>query len=287
MADNKDSSKNLRLGMVNFINTAPIYIPWKEKGALAGWEIVEGNPAQLNKMLHEGKLDAGLVSSFAYGEGYPDYFLLPDFSISAAGPVGSVLLISKEPPESLNGKKVGLTKQSATSTRLLYIILEDFWNIRPEYIPNAEHEDLHNGKCDGYMAIGDEALRLRNKWSHLHVIDLAEIWLKETGLPFVFAVWAVRQDSFLRASNHFKQLHRHLSNCLEIGKNNLDKISSIVAPKIPMGQQECMTYLKGIEMNLNPDHQKGLKLFFSMLSKRGDLPQDVELNFIPITNEKS
>ncbi len=282
MADHHECSPCLNLGMVNFINTAPLYIPWAEKGKLQGWKVIEDHPAALNDMLHQGRLDAGLVSSYAYGEGYPSYLLLPGLSISASGPVGSVLLISKERPEKLTGKRVGLTRQSATSTRLLYIILEDFWGIKPEYVSHARYEWLEKGECSAYMAIGDEALRLRSRCSHLHILDLAEIWLKETGLPFVFALWAIRKEAFYESPALFRHLQRHLLECLETGLKRLEEISAVAAPKIPMGKEECMAYLKGIDMGLGLEHQKGLNLFFSMLYKRGDLPKKVKLDFAPI-----
>ncbi len=282
MADPQETKPCLKLGMVNFINTSPIYIPWLKQGPLKGWEVIEDHPAALNKMLHCGELDAGLVSSFAYGERYPDYLLLPGLSISASGPVGSVLLISKEDPKNLDGKKIGLTQQSATSTRLLNIILEDFWGLKPHYLPQSPYEWLEQGKCSAYMAIGDEALRLRDKCSSLYIVDLADIWLKETGLPFVFAVWAIRKAAFERSRELFKILQQRLLTCLKTGLKQLDEISSTVAPKIPMDKDECVSYLQGIDMELKKAHQKGLSLFFSKLYARGDLPKKVKLNFADI-----
>ncbi len=282
MANPQEEKPCLKLGMVNFINTAPIYIPWLKKGPLPGWKVVEDHPAALNKMLHNGELDAGLVSSFAYGEGYPDYLLLPGLSISASGPVGSVLLISKEDPRNLSGKRIGLTQQSATSTRLLHIILEDFWGLSPRYLPDAPYEWFKKGKCSAYLAIGDEALRLKNRCSSFHIVDLADIWLRETGLPFVFAVWAIRKAAFKKSKELFDLLQNRLLACLKTGMEELEEISGTVAPKIPMGKDECLLYLKGINMELKKTHQKGLSLFFSKLYNRGDLSKKVKLEFATI-----
>jgi len=45
---------------------------------------------------------------------------------------------------------------------------------------------------DAAIVIGDPALQA--DLSGLHVLDLAEGWRRLTGLPFVFAVWAVRPE---------------------------------------------------------------------------------------------
>ena len=124
----KDERKRkiFRLGVVNFINTAPLLIPLREQGEIEGWEIVEDTPAALNKMLGKGEIDMGLVSSFAYAKDFNDYLVLRDYCISATGNVGSVVLYSRLPIYELSGKTVCLTNQSATSINLLYIILEYF-----------------------------------------------------------------------------------------------------------------------------------------------------------------
>src|SRR5260370_27067096 len=46
---------------------------------------------------------------------------------------------------------------------------------------------------DAALLIGDPAMLIDR--SGLHVYDLAEEWRKHTGLPFVFAFWAVRPNS--------------------------------------------------------------------------------------------
>jgi chorismate dehydratase len=66
-ATGEKSSGAARIGMVNYINTAPIYETWKKQGAQpAGWQMVEAPPVTLNRMLAAGDLDLGLVSSHEY-----------------------------------------------------------------------------------------------------------------------------------------------------------------------------------------------------------------------------
>ncbi|MBW1669873.1 MAG: menaquinone biosynthesis protein [Deltaproteobacteria bacterium] len=270
-----------RLGIVNYINTSQIYVPWQEIGPLNGWEVEEGAPTLLNRHLAQGKLDAGCVSSYAYGLNADRYYILPDLSISATGPVWSVILLSKVPIEELNEKLVLLTSQSATSVNLLHIILEDFLGIRPIFRTGNFKELSANPVAQAYLAIGDEALRLRSNRDNLFRSDLAKIWLDHTGLPFVFAVWAIREESWIAWPEKIRLLHKRLSECYHKGLKELERISNLVAPRIPMASSDCLEYLKDIELDFSGKKQQGLLHFFRLLYDRGDFPKVSELKMLP------
>ena len=51
------SDRKVRIGMVNFINTAPLYDIWQRTVKRPEWNIVEAAPAVLNRMLHADELD--------------------------------------------------------------------------------------------------------------------------------------------------------------------------------------------------------------------------------------
>jgi chorismate dehydratase len=273
-----------RLGIVNFINTSPIYIPWREMGPLDGWVLEEGAPTFLNSRLALGKLDAGSVSSYAYGLNADRYYILPDLSISATGPVGSVILLSKVPIEELSEKLVLLTLQSATSVNLLHIILEDFLGIKPIFRTGNFKEFSANPLAQAYLAIGDEALRLHSNRDTLFRSDLAKIWLDHTGLPFVFAVWALREESWIARPEKIRLLHKRLCECYRKGLMDLERISNLVAHKIPMTSSDCLKYLKGIELDFSEKKQKGLLHFFRLLHNRGGFPRVLELKMLPVGN---
>jgi chorismate dehydratase len=275
-----------KLGMVNFINTSPIYVPWQEMSPLNGWVVEEGAPTLLNSRLARGKLDAGIVSSYAYGLNADRYYILPDLSISATGPVGSVILLSKVPIEELHEKLVLLTPQSATSVNLLYIILEDFLGLRPIFRTGNFKELSANPVAQAYLAIGDEALRLRADSDNLFRSDLAKTWLDHTGLPFVFAVWAVREESWIAWPKKIRLLYNRLRECHQKGLKELERISNLVAPRIPMASLDCLEYLKGIELDLSEEKQQGLLHFFRLLHDRGGFPRVLKLKTLTVGNSQ-
>lgn len=267
-----DISHKPKVGFVNFINTSQIYIPWEESGGEPGWDIVEGPPTLLNTLLDAGEIDAGIVSSYFYGLNYKKYVIFPDLSISATGPVGSVTLFSKGDVKKLQDGMVITTPQSATSVNLLKIVLEDFVGVKPVYMTgDFSLLSKSNSSALAYLAIGDEALRLRET-SGLNQIDLAEVWLEHTGLPFVFAVWAIRKERIEDTSYALMRLNRRLNDCRLQGQMEIERISGLAASRIPMDQAACLAYLKGIELDLTEEKQRGLLHFFHLLHRRGGFP---------------
>ncbi|HIQ31291.1 MAG TPA: hypothetical protein EYH49_03905, partial [Aquifex aeolicus] len=66
----------MRVGKVSYLNAMPLFY------SLRGFEIVEGHPSYLVKLLRSGEIDAGIVSSVEYFFNPQDYYVLPDISIS-------------------------------------------------------------------------------------------------------------------------------------------------------------------------------------------------------------
>ncbi len=258
----------VRIGMVNFINTAALYEVWKETVHRPEWRVVEAAPAELNRLLLAGDLDLGFVSSLEYAEHPEHYQLLAGLSISSTGAVGSVFLFSELPPERLDGEGLSLSPQSKTSNALIKIILEDFYGVRPEY--RLPGESCGAKGCRAQLAIGDQALRLKQAGHYPTVIDLGEVWQRHTGLPFVFAVWAVREEFRRRQGESLAAIHRELLRCTRQGRAELAAISRRVAPRVPMAETACLAYLQGIELDLDPDKLRGLTLFCEHLIRRGE-----------------
>lgn len=272
----ESADKTVRIGMVNYLNTAPIHQRWKDSVKRPDWVLVEDAPAVLNKKLEEGDIDLGFVSSFEYAKHPEKYKILSGLSISANGPVASVVLLSHVPIEQLDGNDVLLTSQSETSVQLVKIILEEFHGVQPKYqsgdILLAEEEEFK-----AVLAIGDDALRLVESATYLYQFDLGDIWKRKTGLPFVYAVCAVREEFCQNEPEILTEIHRELLRCRDEGTDKLDEICEISARRIPLSKQKCRDYLKGIQYDLSPKKCKALEAFFELLIRRetaskGSLP---------------
>ena len=262
-----------RIGMVNYINVAPIYEIWKEQILPADWQVIEGHPSQLNILLAKDQIDMGFVSSYAYAAQPERYQILADLSISATGPVGSVFLFSKVAPETLDDHLIRLTGYSDTSVRLVKIILEEFYRVRPRYeIGEVCGAGVRLDGVSAVLAIGDDALRLRTGGQYPIQLDLGEAWHERTGLPFVFSVCVVREAFLSEQPESAHAIRKTLVDCRQQGAVRMAEICDRVARRIPMDCETCSAYLMGIQHDLSPVKCQALERFFQYLIDRGEAP---------------
>jgi chorismate dehydratase len=255
--------------MVNYINTAPIYESWKKRAHPVQWDMVEAPPSTLNRLLAAGELDLGFVSSHEYCVRPELYRILADLSISANGPVGSVFLFSRIDPGKLDDCPVLLSGQSQTSVFLVKIILEEFYGVKPRYHVGDVDCDMSDD-TQALLAIGDQALRLVGDERFAYQLDLGAVWRHHTGLPFVFAVCAVREEFCREQPETLALIQQEFARCVREGRDNLEAISQVAAPRIPMNPDECYVYLRAIEYDLGAEKQLALERFFRYLINRGE-----------------
>lgn len=258
-----------RIGMVNYINTAPIYEIWKKSVTSDAFLVFENPPSALNRMLAAGDIDLGFVSSIEYAVNPGKYRILGDLSISASGPVGSVFLFSEVPIGKLSDTTILLSNQSETSSSLLKIILEEFYSLQPTYFSGPVNE-VNCQKSEAVMAIGDQALRLAASGKYPFKLDLGEIWYNHIGLPFVFSVCAVREEFCRKSPQLMAAVHKELIRCRNEGQKNLRNLCQAVAPRIPMEIEKCYGYLTALEFDLGERKIEALTTFYRYLIARGE-----------------
>ncbi|MEW6218566.1 MAG: menaquinone biosynthesis protein [Thermodesulfobacteriota bacterium] len=268
----------MRIGMVSFINTAPLCEVWRESVHEPAWRVIEAPPRALCQLLAAGDLDLGLVSSQEYAVRPEGYAILADLSLSASGPVGSVFLLSQRPVSELAGETVLLSPQSQTSNSLAAVVCEELLGVRPRFVlPGPGPEPPAAGR----VAIGDQALQLAATGAWPHQLDLAEVWRRHTGLPFVFALWVVRRQVWQDRPGEVLAVHRQLGRCAAEGRARLAEIGRKVAPRIPMTPEACQRYLAGIEYDLGPAKIRALERYFAILIGRGEAsPRALPLQLI-------
>ncbi len=181
-----------RLGRIQYLNVLPIYFALEHLFGENGFHLVAGTPAELNAAMRRGEVDLGSISALEYGRHPDDYLLLPDLSISSRGPVGSVLLFSRVPFAELDGRSIRVSNASASGAALLKVLMAKLFRVKPRYEAGTLAKRPLT-EAEAIMAIGDEALCLKQAKALPFELDLGEAWQELTGLPFVFGVWAVRR----------------------------------------------------------------------------------------------
>ncbi|GAM07829.1 chorismate dehydratase [Geobacter sp. OR-1] len=148
----------LRVGRIEYANCIPLFRALDELSDNRH-SYVNGVPAILNAMLSQGEIDLSPSSSILYGVDPKRYWLLPDLSISATGPVKSVLLFSNQPVETLDGATIGLTNESDTSVALLKIILAKFFGFNNRFLRTDMMPQQATEAFGALLLIGNQAMR--------------------------------------------------------------------------------------------------------------------------------
>jgi chorismate dehydratase len=274
------AAEPLRLGKVAYLNCEPVYAGLEDGSTPARCTIVEETPAVLNEALMGGRLEVSVISSLAYARAPRALRLLPGLAIACDGPVVSVRCFSRVPWQDLTGRRVLLAPASLTSACLLRVLLRRRFGVEPEYVPAADGEDLPADMAAGLL-IGDPALREASRGRFPFDLDLGEEWKAWTGLPFVFAVWAVREQVWQERAEEVRALHRALTASRTYGLARAEAISRAVHARVGMTEEACLAYFrKHLSFDLSLRHLEGLRAFFTLPEVRAHVGWGVPLRFI-------
>ena len=228
-------------------------------------------PAQCAQLLREAVVDVALIPVIEY-QRIPNISLIDNVCVGSKTEVRSVLLVSKQ-PEIEKIQSIALDESSRTSATLLKIIFREFLKRDPSSrssLPDL-HDMLHAN--DAALIIGDPAMTFSREG--LHIWDMAALWRKYTGLGFVFAMWAVRNEASLRA----KQVD--FAVVRDEGVAEIDAIVDYYLTRIPLSRDELRFYLTdNIAFRLDNQMRDGLKLYFKLAAKHGLIDEAREPVFI-------
>jgi len=278
----------MRIGQTFFKNTDFIYYAI-QKGivkldeALSGSTLHTAHPPELGEMLLSGEIDIAPVSSIIYAQHPADFLLLPNFSISAFGETGSILLFSKKcsSPKELEGRKVAVPGTSASSSVLLQILLKSR-NIDAEivYQEKPEIKDMLH-IADAALLIGDDALIANSRKNRL-VCDLGEEWKALTGKKMVYALWIIRKKFAEENPEQLKIFHEKLRDSEEYAYRNIDAISQELASRISISPEVMKEHLLKLNYGFDKEDEKGLKEYFKYAKKFGIIKEMPRLKFFEV-----
>ena len=211
--------------------------------------IIHDHPANLLGDLNSGRADVALIPVVHLFR-HPELRMIPGLGVAADGPAKSVFLKCHVPVSQI--KTIQCDRASVTSNRLAQLLFEKHFgqNIKMT-------EDVHS---DASVMIGDRALC--SDPAPEGDLDLAETWKEMTGLPFVFAVWAVRKDfEALEIVNEIAQ------KAYEAGVQSIENIAKRYAKELGKPFSFWKDYLgHTIHYKLNERDMEGFNQFKSASS---------------------
>jgi predicted solute-binding protein len=257
-------SEPVRIVGVRFLNARPL-LAGLEAGVAAPfpYRLATAEPAECARRLASEEATAGLVPVGALPS-LPDVRVLPGLGIAARGSVRSVLLISRVPLGEI--QVLAAHTASRSSVALARLLLAERWGVRPDVVPVPPPLEVMLARAEAAVLIGDPALRVEGRTGHREV-DLAAAWVEWTGLPFVFAVWAIRpgapeglegllERSLAHAQGHWQELIPHWA-----AAHGVDV-------------EECRRYLEhNLTHRLGERERAGLGEFLRRAAASGVLPQ--------------
>jgi chorismate dehydratase len=259
---------SIRIGAVTYLNTKPLI---RELEALAPRaELVLDVPSRLADLLAEGRLEVALIPVIEYFRA-GSYTVVPNIAIASRGPVLSVTLFSRVPWPEI--RRVALDEGSRTSAALAQILLRQRYEVRPEVVPLPLDCEAEEADADAVLLIGDRAMRACLP-GFAHAFDLGQEWHDWTGLPFVYAVWAVREGVDLGP------VEAALHEARRRGCSCTGRIAHEEAPRLGLDAGFCRRYLSNIiHFDLGPREQAGLHHYYMLACELGLARRGVNLEF--------
>ncbi|MFC4063868.1 menaquinone biosynthetic enzyme MqnA/MqnD family protein [Actinoplanes subglobosus] len=269
-----DSVRRPRVGHIQFLNCLPIYWGLMRSGALLDVDLHKDTPERLSAGLVAGDLDIGPITLVEYLRHADELLLLPDLAVGSDGPVLSVNLISTRPPAELDGRPVALGSTSRTGVMLAQMLLSERYGAEPEYFRCPPDLSQMLMEADAGVLIGDPALRAMYEapGNGLLVIDLAEAWKEWTGLPMVFAVWAVRRDFAAAHPGLVKDVHEAFQRSRDLCLGELDEVAESAARWEPFDAATLANYFRALDFSLGERQIAGVREFARRAANRGEVP---------------
>ncbi|MEV4626573.1 menaquinone biosynthesis protein [Micromonospora sp. NPDC049523] len=263
-----------RVGHIQFLNCLPIYWGLMRSGALLDVDLHKDSPERLSAALVAGDLDIGPITLVEYLRHADELLLLPDLAVGSDGPVLSVNVVSTRPLADLDGARVALGSTSRTGVLLAQMLLADRYGVRPDYFTCPPDLTQMLLEADAGVLIGDVALRALYEapGRGLEVTDLGQAWRDWTGLPMVFAVWAVRRDFAAAHPGLVKDVHQAFLRSRDLCLSELDEVAEAAARWESFDAATLASYFRVLDFSLGERQVSGLREFARRAAGIGATP---------------
>lgn len=251
----------IRLGAVSYLNTKPLVEGLDARPDLFALRF--DIPAQCAALLHEGRVDLGLIPAIEYLRG--DYRIVPGVAIGSDGPIASVALFSRVSVEQI--ATLALDVSSRTSVALTRILCAKRWRITPKLVPAEPDLQAMLSRAEAALVIGDPALSIDPAAQGLVKTDLGCEWQAMTGLPFVYAMWSGRAG--VARPEHIAELNA----ARDRGVASIDTIAGAWGGGDPRRERTARGYLRdNLKYGLGERELAGLRRFHELAAEQGLVP---------------
>jgi chorismate dehydratase len=256
----------MKLGYINYLNCYPFYYHMFEISPIPDVQIFPRYPSELNRFMVKGELDMSPISAAAYAELEQEVVLLPDFCLSSVGYVHSVILKSLVPIEELHKKRVGLSSASLTSVVFLKILLGSYYSLEPVYVATGPNPSLKDQDLDAALVIGNEAM---TQGVSPYTYDLGDLWLRKTGYPVVFAVFAIRKSAIEKNLSTIRAVVDSYHQSLACLDHNRKILIQRAEERYPSVKWDIDSYYQSLEYTFTSELKGALNFYLRLAGELG------------------
>src|ERR1700722_11023071 len=278
----------LRVAAISFLNPAPLLYDFEHEPASSRlrqrYAVTYTSPADCAAQLLVGTADLGLIPIAELARGLA---IVPGCTIASLGQVRSILLLVKNPtgmpPREALAQVKSVAGDAASRSSLAYarILFERFYSSSPQFLEQRADALAMLAHADAALLIGDPALLAREHRSEIEALvgvqllwlDLAELWREATGLPWVAAVWAVRNEALSRELVNTNGLIDDSAGSRYAGLAHVDQLVAEWTPRIALPAETIRNYLtKNIHYTLDADCVRAIERFRELAAEIQLLP---------------
>ncbi len=243
--------KNIRISAVSYTNTKPFLYGINHTNIINKIDLSLDNPSHCAQKLINNEVDIGLIPVAAILN-LPEWHIVSDYCIGAAGAVDSVFIFSNCDIKDV--RYLQLDPQSRTSNALAKVLMKNYWGIRPVQITNARDYATSADYYTAFVQIGDRTFGKKKKFTYVY--DLAAEWKSLTGLPFTFAAWIANKPI---AQDFINELNASL----QYGLDHRDDLFNEITMRPDFDIKDYLMHK--IDYPLTEDKTKALHLFLNYI----------------------
>lgn len=264
-----DQNKKYRLGVVSYLNAKPLVAGLDTDPAV---ELVFDVPARLPALLDNKSVDAALVPIIDTLQDDRKWKFVSDACIGCDGETLTVRVFSRLPADKI--QTLHVDGDSHTSVALARIIWQQMYAQQLTILPYTGRETLD--ECEAVLLIGDKVVN-NTLLDYEIETDLGSAWKSLTSLPFVFAAWAVQQETDIDLT----ELAKTLSRARDRGVASAEMIAEDLGPGLGWPVTLAKRYLTmRLKFNLGPRQRLGMEKFLELAKMNDIVPAHQELFFV-------
>lgn len=269
----------LKVGRIPFLVCAPFFCDFLDREReMPDVEFIDGAPSEQCLRLKNGTIHLSPASSITFAQKPGAFLLAQNLCTSCSFEVKSVKLFSTCPINELNRKTVRLSAQSMTSVNLLKILLQERFNLRPNYKVGA-----YEPADEACLIIGDLALEENERKRFAYSYDLGSLWQDWQGVPFVFGAWIVSKLALKSDLQQTLQLYmQRTTENVQTFSKTLDSSVAKWIKRYPVNLplEVIRNYFSSLDYSFTDERKYSLSLFFEHAKSLKLIEQVPKLEFL-------